>query len=205
LGNAITRITRQSYRQAAQVLARAFVDEPVSVASYKGFSSERRVRALEVDFSNEILSCIRRGYPIQVNMSDKIVAAAVIFPPGSYPLPLAEQYLLLFKSLIGIGIYDFRDYFKWLTTVSRYHPREAHYYLYYLGVEPEHQGKGYGTMILKHLTALADASGVGCYLENSNPRNVPLYTRAGFTCVKEMEIVGIRSWLMWRPAVVTQL
>src|SRR4030066_1498953 len=37
--------TRQSYRQAAQVLGRAFVDDPVSVAVYRNFSPDRRVGA----------------------------------------------------------------------------------------------------------------------------------------------------------------
>ncbi len=37
-------ITTQSYHQAAHVLGRAFVDDPVSVVVYQKFSTERRVR-----------------------------------------------------------------------------------------------------------------------------------------------------------------
>ena len=79
--------TKQTYRQVAQVLGKAFVDDPVSVAVYKNFSPEKRVKALTVDFSIELPVCIRKGYPIQVTEDGRIVAAAVIYPPGALPTP----------------------------------------------------------------------------------------------------------------------
>jgi hypothetical protein len=42
---------------------------------------------------------------------------------------------------------------------------------------------------------------VGCYLENSNPRNLPFYERFGFQAGEQKEIIGLPAWLMWRPAV----
>jgi GNAT superfamily N-acetyltransferase len=196
----ILPITRQSYLQAAQVLAKAFVDDPVSVASFNGFTPDRRVRALTVDFSNELQVCIRRAYPIQLNEANQAVAVAVIYPPGAYPLPFIEGWLIQLKSILGNGLYDIRPWLKWLNQVEKHHPTEAHFYLEYLAVEPEYQGKGYGSAILKHLTGKADELGVGCYLENANPRNVAFYQRAGFLVTREMEIIGIHTWLMWRPA-----
>ena len=191
--------TRQTYCQAAQVLGNAFVDDPISVAVYKNFSPARRVRALTTDFSIELLICIRKGYPIQVEEDGKIVAAALIYPPGTYPLPATDQWSILFKSILGNGFYDVRGWVKWLKEVDKNHPGEAHFYLEYLGVEPGYQRKGFGSCILTHLTAKADDLGVGCYLENANPRNIPLYKRFGFQIMSEKEIIGIPSWFMWRP------
>ena len=59
--------TRQSYLQAAQVLGRAFADEPVSVEVLKKFTLEGRIRALTNDFSDEILLCLQKGYPLHVS------------------------------------------------------------------------------------------------------------------------------------------
>ena len=191
--------TRQYSRQAAKVLGRAFVDDPVSVAVYRNFSPEKRIRALTVDFSAELLLCIRKGYPLQVNGDGKVIAAAVIYPPGAYPLPISDQWMLLIKSILGNGFYDIRGWNKWLEEVDRVHPREPHYYLEYLGVEPEQQGKGLGSAILQKLVSKADKERVGCYLENANPRNTPFYQRLGFQVVSEKEIIGIPSWFMWRP------
>lgn len=89
---------------------------------------------------------------------------------------------------------------QWLKETEKHHPTQAHFYLEYLAVNPEQQGKGYGSVLLRHLTDRADEMGVGCYLENANPRNVIFYQRAGFTEITELEIIGIHSWLMWRPA-----
>jgi ribosomal protein S18 acetylase RimI-like enzyme len=191
--------TQQTYRPAARVLGNAFADDPVSVAVYKNYSSEKRIRALTVDFLIEIPVCIRRGYPIQVNEAGRTVAAAVIYPPGGYPLPVIEQWLIQLKSILANGWYNIRGWLAWLHEVDKNHPSEAHYYLEYLGVEPGSQGQGFGSCILKHLIAKADEHHVGCYLENANPRNVPFYQRYGFQIVREMEIIGIPAWLMWRP------
>src|SRR4030042_3111520 len=105
-------ITIQSSRQAAQVLGRAFVDDPVSVAIYRNFSAERRVRALTIDFTEEVLLCVRKGSPIQVNEDGKVVAAAVIYPPGIYPLPSYDSCMLLINSVLGNGLYAILDVVK---------------------------------------------------------------------------------------------
>ena len=195
----IIHTTRHSYRQAAQVLGRAFVDDPVSVAVYRNFSPARLVHALTVDFTAELLVCVRKGYPLQVNEDGKVLAAAVIYPPGGYPLPASDQWLLLIKSLLGNGFYNVGGWLRWLSEVDKVHPRDPHYYLEYLGVEPEQQGMGLGSAILRHLTGRADEEKVGCYLENANPRNLPFYQRFGFQIIAEKEIIGTPSWFMWRP------
>lgn len=190
--------TQQTYRQAAQVLGKAFENEPVSVAVFKNFTPEKRVRSLTHDFSVELLVCIRKGYPIHINEAGKIVAAAAIYPPGTYPLPAFDQWIILLKSIFGNGFYDFRGWLKWLDEIDKNHPSEAHYYLEYIGVEPGYQRKGYGSSILEHLTNKADDLGVGCYLETADSRNLPLYQHFGFQIKRQIEIIGIQSWLMWR-------
>ncbi len=190
--------TRLSYREAAHVLSRAFIDDPVSVVVYRGFSAGKRVRALNVDFSAELLVCLRRGWPVQVNDGDTTLGAAVIYPPGAYPLPVSTQWWLLIKSMIGNGFYDIRLWMKWLGEVEKHHPSEGHYYLEYIGVEPAKQGRGVGSAILRHLTDAADKEKVGCYLENANPYNLPVYQRHGFQVVDEQEIIGVKTWFMWR-------
>jgi ribosomal protein S18 acetylase RimI-like enzyme len=177
------------------------MDEPVSVAVYKNFSPDRRVRALTVDFTAEISLCLRKGYPLQVNGNGKVIAVAVIYPPGTYPLTASDQWMLLIKSFLGNGFYNIRGWMEWLGEVDNAHPKEPHYYLEYLGVEPEQQGKAIGSALLQHLVDKADEEQVGCYLENANPRNNSFYQRFGFKVISEKEIIGVPSWFMWRPPV----
>jgi ribosomal protein S18 acetylase RimI-like enzyme len=64
--------------------------------------------------------------------------------------------------------------------MANYHPKEPHWYLPLLGVDPAHQNKGVGGALLRHVTDRCDRDGVAAYLESSNPRNIALYERHGF-------------------------
>lgn len=193
-------VTCQFYREAAGVLGRAFVDEPVSAAVYPQFSTEKRQRNLTADFEAELEVCLRRGWPLMVLEAGKVVAAAVVYPPGSYPTPLGDQIKIFFKSIWGHDFYDLRPWLRWLAEIDKIHPQEPHYYLAFMGVEPGYQGRGFGSAILRHVAARADEAKTGCYLETASPQNVPLYQRFGFQVLVEKEIIGLRSWFMWRPA-----
>jgi GNAT superfamily N-acetyltransferase len=192
-------ISRQDFRQAVQLLSRAFVNDPVSIAVYRNFSPSRRINALEVDFSAELQLCLRRGSPLQVSEAGRMVAAAIIYPPGGFPFPLTDQWMLLVKSILGNGWYNLGAWIKWLGETDHLHPKVSHYYLEYIGVIPDEQGKGYGTCVLEYLASQADERGVGCYLENANPRNVPFYKQCGYQIMAEKQVIGLPAWFMWRP------
>lgn len=190
--------TLQTYRQAASVLGRAFVNEPVSAAVYRSFSAERRARALTADFTSELAVGLRKGCPVHLAEDGRVVAAALIYPPGAYPLTAYDNWMFLLKSVVRNGWYDLRSWVKWCDEVDAVHPQKSHYYLEYIGVDPDRQGKGLGSQLLGHLAAHADQDGVGCYLENANPHNLPFYGRAGFEVIGEKIIIGLHAWFMWR-------
>jgi GNAT superfamily N-acetyltransferase len=196
----ILPVTQGSCRESAEVLGRAFADEPVSKAIYKGFTSEKRIKNLTTDFAAEMEVCVRRGCPLQISEDGKMVAAAAIFPPGAYPLPWVEQARITIKSIIGHDFYDIRPWWSWLAEIEKIHPHEPHFYFEYLGVLPEYQGKGYGTAIMQHITAQADEAHFPCYLETASTEAVPLYKRFGFEVIEEKEIIGVHTWFMWRQA-----
>ncbi len=192
-------VTRQSVADAAAVLGRAFADEPVSVAIYRNFSLDRRARALTVDFSAELFACLDRAYPIHIKHDGHCAGAALIYPPGAYPLPQFEEWIILLKSIIGNGLYDFPRWIRWQDEAHKFHPTVPHYYLAYIGVDPSCQGKGFGSLIMQHLTGLADRDHMSCHLESANPRNLSLYQRSGFVIRDEKDIAGIHTWFLWRP------
>lgn len=69
--------------------------------------------------------------------------------------------------------------------MGRFHPREPHWYLSMIGVDPSRQGQGLGAALLKAGLARCNADGLPAYLESSSPKNVPLYERHGF------EVIGL--------------
>jgi len=75
-----------------------------------------------------------------------------------------------------------------LERMGEHHPKEEHWYLPLIGVEPMMQGRGLGQTLMLPALARCDASGVPAYLESTNPKNVPFYERLGFRTMGRIEI-----------------
>lgn len=78
------------------------------------------------------------------------------------------------------------DIFSVLEEMDRYHPKEPHWYLAMIGVDPARQGQGMGSALLKQTLSRVDEQAMPAYLESSNPANVPLYERHGFVVQGEI-------------------
>ncbi len=192
-------ISNITYLEAAEVLGRAFKDDPLSVAVLRGQPPAERVKHMAALFTAELSVCVRRGGPLAVTEHDKTLAAAIIYPPGTYPVPLHEQVKVVLKTIGGAGLYGLGRATGAFGDLAKHHPKDNHYYLQFIGVEPALQGKGMGSSILSRLVQRADYDRVGCYLKNPNSRNVPLYQRFGFQIVREEPVIGVPVWFMWRP------
>jgi GNAT superfamily N-acetyltransferase len=68
------------------------------------------------------------------------------------------------------------------------HPREHHWHLPLIGVDPTRQGRGIGLALLRDVLKLCDRQQVAVYLEATSPRNIPLYKRHGFEEVDSIQV-----------------
>lgn len=76
-----------------------------------------------------------------------------------------------------------KDLFPIFDQMGAFHPKESHWYLPMIGVEPAAQGRGIGASLMQHALANCDADDVPAYLESSNPRNISLYERFRFEVI----------------------
>ncbi len=68
-----------------------------------------------------------------------------------------------------------------------FHPTDNDcWYLPLIGVDPGHQGKGVGGVLMNHVTTLLDERGALGYLESSTPANISLYLRHGFEILEQL-------------------
>jgi GNAT superfamily N-acetyltransferase len=81
------------------------------------------------------------------------------------------------------------------------HPQQPHWYLPWMGVRRDAQGKGVGSALLTKGLARVDADGLPAYLEATNWRNAAFYARFGFEVMGVVEAPGYPEIVaMWRPA-----
>lgn len=71
--------------------------------------------------------------------------------------------------------------------MAGFHPREPHWFLPMIGVDPSRQGQGLGDRLMAHALTRVDADGLPAYLESSNPRNIPFYERHGFEALGKIQ------------------
>jgi len=88
------------------------------------------------------------------------------------------------------------------TYIKKFHPKRDYIYLWFLGVDAERQGQGIGSKLLKELTLRADKNRLPIVLETSNPKNLPLYNKFGFSVYHEWnsDFIGFPIWFMKREA-----
>ena len=81
-----------------------------------------------------------------------------------------------------------KDLFAVFEQMERYHPRDPHWYLPFIGVDPSRQGKDYGSALMEHTLEACDRDHAPAYLESSNPKNIPLYERHGFELLGTIQV-----------------
>ena len=108
--------------------------------------------------------------------TDGYAGTALWLPPGVHPDEKALNAVL--ESTVAPSLAaETAPIFE---QMAKYHPTEPHWYLPLIGVDPAHQGKGHGDVLMAHALAQCDRGHVPAYLESSNPRNIPFYRRHGF-------------------------
>ncbi len=110
--------------------------------------------------------------------------AALWLPPGVQP----DQEALVAIMQESVPADRLKEVTAGFERMSAYHPSEPHWYLPMIGVDPIHQGQGYGSALLRHALLQCDKDQVAAYLESSNPANSPLYERHGFVVLGTIQV-----------------
>jgi ribosomal protein S18 acetylase RimI-like enzyme len=177
----------------AATLARAFADDPLT--SHLLPDEARRTTALPRMFK----LLFKLGLPYGACFTTNGYESVTLWrPPNGWHVHL-KDYILNAPELLGIFRADVLNVMATMDRVEKVHPRTPHWYLQTIGTDPGKQGKGFGSLIMRHQLAIADAARIPCYLESSKDTNLPIYRSFGFEVTGEIKIPnGPTLWPMWR-------
>jgi len=192
----IRKASPEDIPRLADSLARAFQDDPgwSHVLPDPGDRTER----LRLFFETEL-----RGVAMPLGLvwtTEEVVGGAVWAPPDAWRVPLTTTAREVFPMIRVFG----RRLLVALHTrlrMERRHPgKPPHWYLAFMGVAPEWQGRGIGSELMRPALETLDVEGAPAYLEASTPRSRSLYERAGFAVTGEFSLPssGPPLWQMWR-------
>ncbi|MES2695756.1 MAG: N-acetyltransferase [Verrucomicrobiota bacterium] len=115
---------------------------------------------------------------------DRLAGAALWLPPGVSSDEEALADLIERTAPAAIQ----QDAAKVFEQMAGFHPREPHWYLPLIGVDPARQGQRLGDKLMAHALTRCDADQLPAYLESSNPRNLPFYRRHGFEVLGKIQV-----------------
>lgn len=191
----VRRATANDLDALAQVLCAAFEDDPVYVWIMR---PDDYVQRLGAHFRHEAGEYLDSA---EVYVTEDGHGAALWRQaPGAQPSPL-PQLLRAVPELLRIsGPRRVSRLWTLIRKTEARYPKLPHRYLYVVGVQPEDQGGGLGSALIRAGLEACDRDGMPAYLESSKERNVPLYERHGFRVVERLELGrnAPSMWLMWR-------
>ena len=184
----------------AHVLASAFQGDPLM--TYVLPDPQKRQRLLPVLYRIVVRYCQRYGVIYTTSGLEGLICC---LPPGQTTSIGRLALVSLSNPPLRLGLTALRRFLRASDYADRAHEQAApgaHWYIWALGVDPAHQGHGFGERLVRTVLQRATAQRLPCYLDTENPRNVAFYKRYGFRQVSEAVITGsdVHMYAMlWQP------
>lgn len=199
----MTPMEYEQIRVTAEVLARAFADSPIT--TYLVPKERARIITMRGFFIGGLVDAHKHGEAWVATVDGTVVGAGTWNPPGAYPPGARRQVrqALHLLTVAPVAPGSLLRSLRYLRAVEAVHPKDEHWYLATLGVDPDHQGRGYGGMLLDAVLPRADEGGMPTYLETDKERNLAYYARYRFTETGKLTPAadGPPTWTMWRDPV----
>jgi len=175
----IRRATPSDIPTLTKVLASAFSADPFVdwLIPHDTKRTERMTRLFEIcltHLSNDLEECYT---------TSGLRGVALWKGPDKWRTPKFEELRLIpaYAQVTGWrSLPRMVNAFDYMREKHEQHMPEPHYYLFVVGVDPEHQRKGIGSRLLSPVLTKCDREGLPAYLETANIDDVRFYAKHGF-------------------------
>lgn len=192
------RLPPERLDEAAAVLGRAVVDDPLFLALLP--DAEQRTSGVPLLMAMFLRLGLAHG---EVWVSPPPITGVACWLPPAHPAITEEDRNAAGWQEVGdaLGheaVNRFRAFFGDRDDAVGSLAPQPHWHLTWLGIEPGHQGQGIGSALVRQMTTRADVEGMACWLFTFAPRNVPLYEHLGFRVTLDTRLPssGLRLWVM---------
>lgn len=185
---------------AAEALGRGMRDNPLHEAAF-GADPDRRVQGLTGVFRAFLrMEVSKKGLVLGAFREGTLVGVCGMIKPGSCQLSVPEKLALLPRLLWICGSGGTGKLLAQFGNWSKHDPATPHWHLGPVGVVPELQGKGIGSLLLGEFCRMVDEERSAAWLETDKEINVSFYRKHGFEVMSEDRVNGVPNWFMERKA-----
>jgi GNAT superfamily N-acetyltransferase len=184
---------------ALDVLVKAMHTNPICLAAAGGDQAES-ARVLHRLFGAGLRHLGWDRHMLVARSDDgRVLGVCGMLPPGECQ-PSPVQKLRIVPALLPANPRTLGRVLTWVGAWSKVDTETPHWHLGPVSVDPDLQGQGVGTALMRAFCDKMDAEGTAAWLETDRGSNVPFYQRFGFEVAHEQDILGVPNWFMLRPA-----
>jgi GNAT superfamily N-acetyltransferase len=170
--------TSADMKKLAAVLARAFYDDPPLIWLLPN-PATRLGRITRMFATVAGIESLGYGGVDIACGGEKILGGAIWLPPGHWQPGFREQIQAVPNHARALATAWGRAA-RYGHALEDAHPKEPHWYLKAIGIDPAWQGRGVASLLLRSRLDRCDQDGQPAYLEASKPDGVSLYEHFGF-------------------------
>jgi ribosomal protein S18 acetylase RimI-like enzyme len=183
----VRRMSASDMDRVCEVIGQAFADNPNALAMVRG---DRAKAQRMMKGTARVAKFGRRcSYGLVAVQGERIVGVL-----NAAPWPLCQlnpgEKVRSTPALIRTMGTALPRVLKVAGARAKHDPKEPHWHIGPIGVDPEFQRQGVGKALLGSVLEMADKDGPPGYLETDVDRNVELYEKFGFHVIGQQDILG---------------
>ena len=178
--------------EISQVLAQAFVTNPLNIAAFGAGQLKRN----ENFFRNSLVTM--KGTKLAA-IEDSHILGFIhwVHSPGCQVLGF-EKLKITPAMIKGVSFSAAIRISRWLSIWAKHDPKESHLHLGPIGISPAAQRKHIGKQLVERFIEELDRAGIAGYLEADRPENTQFYKHFGFEIKNEVKVLDVPNYFMWR-------
>ena len=196
----LIRLKKNQVKHAALIFAKAFHNDPL--AKWFFSEKEKRQKMLEHYFRFKIRYGLLFG---EVYATSTNIEGLAVWLPSQYVKmtnwrTFQAGGLSLFPKLGIENIKKMLSAGNFINNIHHQYANFPHWYLSPIGVDPEYQGKGFASTLLRAMFNRSDKEKIPCLLETQSEINVDIYKHFGFEVVEKTVFpnTNLNHWIMLR-------